>query len=154
MIPRAVKQIFNTAREGGEMKCVFPPNFRALCGPHTSRPNLPRTCARHHLQTAPVSTFGCSHPSRALQIHAQSGIRRDLQREREGFAGQGKCCGGWGRRQRRFTAFFCFLLNLHILLLLLFSQPAAQDKEASLDIKHERGTQRVYVLTPFSTAFL
>ncbi len=22
MIPRAVKQIFNTAREGGEMKCV------------------------------------------------------------------------------------------------------------------------------------
>jgi hypothetical protein len=23
MIPRAVKQIFNTAREGGEMKCVL-----------------------------------------------------------------------------------------------------------------------------------
>jgi hypothetical protein len=32
MIPRAVKQIFNTAREGGEMKCViFPPNTVAHC---------------------------------------------------------------------------------------------------------------------------
>ena len=152
MIPRAVKQIFNAARDGGEMKCVFPPNFCALCGSHTCRSNPPRTCACHHLQTAPVSTIGCSHPSRAMQIHAQSGVCRDLQRKREGFAGQGKFCGGWGRRQRRFTAFFCFLLNLHIFL--LSSQPATQDKEASLDIKHERGTQRVYVLTPSSTAFL
>jgi hypothetical protein len=30
MIPRAVKQIFNTAREGGEMKYVFPPKMIAL----------------------------------------------------------------------------------------------------------------------------
>ena len=32
MIPRAVKQIFNTAREGGEMKCdIFPPKTLLEC---------------------------------------------------------------------------------------------------------------------------
>ena len=41
---------------------------------------------------------------------------------------------GQGQGQRPCSSFFFFLLNLH-----------TQDKEASLDIKHERGTQRVYV---------
>ena len=134
MIPRAVKQIFNTAREGGEMKCVFPPKYCARCMTMHRNSNALRTCTLSPSNFTNVN----AHP---LIRHASSRytlkaafveIYNESVRDLLGKVSAGRL--GQGQGQGPCSSFFFFLLNLR-----------TQDKEASLDIKHERGTQRVYV---------
>jgi hypothetical protein len=102
MIPRAVKQIFNTAREGGEMKCV---GFGGKM--------LVRVCGR----------------DRVADTRSRLRLWRFTTRASGTSSARCICDAGFEVR-------------------LIFCLTLAKDKEASLDIKHERGSQRVYVITP------